>query len=510
MKIHFLGATRTTTGSMYLWEINGKRLLVECGLYQGHREESTNRNLNFPFDPKKIDAVVLSHAHIDHSGNLPNLVRRGYAGPIHCTDATADLCGAMLIDSAHIQEQDALFVSKIRARKHQPPVEPLYRVPDAEKAVKQLVPHAYEKSFSPVDGVSVTFRDAGHVLGAAQVIFDVQEKGRKYRWLFSGDVGRGHDELLCDPGVVENVDYLQIESTYGNREHTDRTDADATVCQFVGETLKQRGKVIIPAFSVGRTQQIVYVLHELTCAGKLPRAPIFVDSPLSTRASDIYTRHRDILRPDLDAGLCDGERPFEMANLTYISDAEESKKLNDRDEPMIIISASGMAEAGRIRHHLKNNIGGREEFDVVHWLLRRRHARRPNHQRQNAGEHFRRTLHVRAKVVSLDTYSGHADKNELQAATLKIFPATSAGSSASTARKRNAWPTPKRCARMKPKAQCPRAGIPADGRDLSPGQRRAVSGRSRCLPAVARRRSSTAIGRRLACRPVVCPAATVE
>jgi metallo-beta-lactamase family protein len=420
MKIHFLGATRTTTGSMYLWEINGKRMLVECGLYQGHREESTNRNLNFPFDPKKIDAVVLSHAHIDHSGNLPQLARRGYDRPIHCTDATADLCGAMLIDSAHIQEQDALFVSKIRARKHQPPVEPLYRVPDAEKAVKQLAPHAYENAFSPVDGVTVTFRDAGHVLGSAQVIFDVQEKGRKYRWLFSGDVGRGHDELLCDPGVVENVDYLQIESTYANREHADRTDAAATVCKLVGETLQQRGKVIIPAFSIGRTQQIVYVLHELVCAGKLPRAPIFVDSPLSTRASDIYTRHRDILRPDLDAGLCNGERPFEMANLTYISDAEESKKLNDRAEPMIIISASGMAEAGRIRHHLANNIGSPKNLILFIGYCAEGTLGDQITKGKSPVNIFGEPHDVKAKVVSLDTYSGHADKNELKAYVQKL------------------------------------------------------------------------------------------
>ena len=414
MKIHFLGAARTTTGSMYLLEVNDKKLLLECGLFQGHREETTRRNTNFPFDPKQIDAVVLSHAHIDHAGNLPNLAKQGYDGPIHCTDATRDLCGIMLIDSAHIQEQDALFVSKWRAKKHQLPVEPLYRVPDAEKAVNQFVGHPYETIFSPVAGVNVTFRDAGHILGSAQVILDVQEPGRKFRWLFSGDVGRGGDELLRDPGGVENVDYLQIESTYGNREHAVRTDADAIVGKLVGETIAQRGKIIIPAFSVGRTQQIVYVLHELICAGKLPRVPIFVDSPLSTRASDIYTRHRDILRPDLDATLCGGDRPFEMANLTYISDAEESKKLNDRAEPLIIISASGMCEAGRIRHHLKNNIG-----DPKNLLLFIGYCAEGTLGSQIAAGKtpvniFGEPYEVKARVVSLDTYSGHADKNELK------------------------------------------------------------------------------------------------
>ena len=414
MKIHFLGAARTTTGSMYRLEVNGKNLLLECGLFQGHRAETTQRNTTFSFDPRKIDAVVLSHAHIDHAGNLPNLAKQGYDGPIHCTDATRDLCSIMLIDSAHIQEQDAIFVSKWRAKKHQPPVEPLYRVPDAEKAVKQLVPHDYEKTFSPVDGVNVTFRDAGHILGSAQVILDVQEQGRKFRWLFSGDVGRGHDELLRDPGVVENVDYLQIESTYGNREHAERIDADAVVAKLVGETITQRGKVIIPAFSVGRTQQIVYVLHELTCAGKLPRVPIFVDSPLSTRASDVYTKYRNILRPDLDATLCGGDRPFEMGNLTYITDAEESKKLNDRAEPMIIISASGMAEAGRIRHHLKNNIGDKKNLLLFIGYCAEGTLGNQIIAGKTPVNIFGEPYAVKAKVAFLDTYSGHADKKELK------------------------------------------------------------------------------------------------
>src|SRR5208337_2763818 len=291
---------------------------------------------------------------------------------------------------------------------------------DAEKAVKQLVGHDYEATFSPVDGVNVTFRDAGHILGSAQVILDVQDRGRKFRWLFSGDVGRGGDELLRDPIPVENVDYLQIESTYGNREHAVRTDADATVGRLVGETLAQRGKVIIPAFSVGRTQQIVFVLHELSCAGKLPRVPIFVDSPLSTKASDIYERHRESLRPDLSAALCDGDNPFGMGNLTYISDAEESKKLNDRHEPMVIISASGMAESGRIRHHLKNNIG-----DKKNQLLFIGYCAEGTLGSQiTAGKTpvniFGEPHPVRAQVVSMDTYSGHADKNELKSYVEKM------------------------------------------------------------------------------------------
>jgi len=414
MKFHFLGATRTTTGSMYLIEINGKRLLLECGLYQGHREETTQRNCCFPFDPRQIDAVVLSHAHIDHSGNLPNLVKQGYDGPIHCTDATRDLCSIMLIDSAHIQEQDALFVSKWRAKKHQPPVEPLYHIPDAEKAVKQLVAHGYEETFSVLDGVNVTFRDAGHILGSAQVVLDFQEKGRKFRWLFSGDVGRGGDEILRDPVPVENVDYLQIESTYGGREHAVRTDADATVGKLVGQTLAQKGKVIIPSFSVGRTQQIVYVLHQLTLEGKLVRSPIFVDSPLSVNATEIYRKHTECYNESIAKFLHEQENPFGMGNLTYISSAEDSKKLNDRKEPMTIISASGMCEAGRIRHHLKNNIGDAKNLVLFIGYCAEGTLGDQITKGKTPVNIFGEPHDVRAKVVSLDTYSGHADRNELK------------------------------------------------------------------------------------------------
>jgi len=413
MKIHFFGAARTTTGSMYLIEFNGKTLLLECGLFQGHRQESEQLNQVLPFVPGTIDAVILSHSHLDHAGKLPSLCKT-YDGPIHCTAATRDLCGIMLLDSGHIQEQDALFVSKIRARKKLPPVTPLYTVADARKSVQQLVPAGYDEPFEPVPGVTVTFRDAGHILGSAQVVLDVREKGRAFRYLFTGDIGRGGDELLRDPVPVEGVDYLQIESTYAGRIHEQRPDADELVGKLVGATLKAGGKVIIPAFSVGRTQQIVYVLHELVCAGKLPRAPIFVDSPLSVNATDIYKRHPESLRPTIHDTMCNHENPFGMANLTYIADVTESKQLNDRPEPMIIISASGMCEGGRIRHHLRNNLG--EEKNLVLFLGYCAEGTLGNQivAGKNPVNLFGEPQTVRAKVVSLDTYSGHADKNELQ------------------------------------------------------------------------------------------------
>jgi metallo-beta-lactamase family protein len=420
MKIHFLGATRTTTGSMYLFEINGRRLLLECGLFQGHREESIQRNCCFPFDPRQIDAVVLSHAHIDHAGNLPNLVKQGYAGKIHCTPATRDLCGIMLVDSAHIQTDDAAFVSKKRARQKMPPVEPLYSIADAEKAVRQFAAADYGQPFEPVGGVTVTFRDAGHILGAAQVVLDIREGERKFRWLFSGDIGRGGDEILRDPEPVENVDYLQIESTYGGREHAVRTDADATVCRLVSEALQKKGKVIIPSFSVGRTQQIVYVLHQLTLSGCLPRVPIFVDSPLSVNATEIYRKHTECFNESIARFLRENANPFGMENLTYIREAEASKKLNDLKEPVIIISASGMCEAGRIRHHLKNNLGDVKNLILFIGYCAEHTLGAQILAGQSPVNIFGEPQAVRAQIASLDTYSGHADRNELKRYVEKI------------------------------------------------------------------------------------------
>jgi metallo-beta-lactamase family protein len=423
MKVHFIGASRTTTGSMYLFEINGKRLLLECGLYQGHREETTQRNCCFPFDPKQIDAMVLSHAHIDHAGNLPNLVKQGYDGPIHSTDATRDLCAIMLIDSAHIQEQDAVFVSKWRAKKHQPPVEPLYHIVDAQKAVGQFVAHQYGETFEVLDGVKVTYRDAGHILGSAQVILDFTDKekgGRKFRWLFSGDVGRGQDEILRDPMPVENVDYLQIESTYAAREHAARIDADAEVGRLVNEAVARGGKIIVPSFSVGRTQQIVYVLNQLAQEHKLPRIPIFVDSPLSSHATEVYRKHTECYNDTIAKFLHENHDPFGMGSLTYITEAEQSKKLNDRPGPMIIISASGMAEAGRIRHHLKNNIGNEKNLILFIGYCAEGTLGSQIVSGKSPVNIFGDPYEVKAKVVSLDTYSGHADRNELRRYVEKI------------------------------------------------------------------------------------------
>ncbi len=413
MQIQFLGATRTTTGSMYLIEVNQKRILLECGLFQGRREESIQRNCCFTFNPSELEAVVLSHAHIDHSGNLPNLCRQGFEGNIYCTFATRDLSSIMLEDSAEIQRADAEFISRHRAKKGLPPVQPLYTPADAEKALRQFVTVNYDRPIKIVDGLSVTFRDAGHILGSAQVVLDVEENGRKFRYLFSGDVGRGHDDILRDPDPVENVDYLQIESTYGAREHNTKQGASDEISKLLNETFALGGKVIIPAFSVGRTQDIVYTLHKLALEKKLPPVPIFVDSPLSVNATEVYRLHPECFNETTYRFLREKENPFGMATLSYIREVEKSRALNDLKVPAVIISASGMAEAGRIRHHLKNNIGDPRNLILFigycadHTLGAQILARR------SPVNIFGEPQEVRARIASLDSFSGHAGRSEL-------------------------------------------------------------------------------------------------
>ena len=414
MRIHFLGAARTTTGSMYLLEMNGKKLLLECGLFQGRREESIARNCCFPFDPKTIDAVVLSHAHIDHCGNLPNLCKQGFEGNIFCTFATRDLASIMLEDSAGIQQSDAEYISRKRALKNLPPVEPLYTEIDAEKAIRQFVTIGYDRAIQVIDGVRVTFRDAGHILGSAQVILDIQEGAKQFRYLFSGDVGRGTDDILRDPQPVDGVDFLQVESTYGAREHVSPQRADDEVARLVRETVERNGKIIIPAFSVGRTQAIVYTLHRLIESKQLAPLPIYVDSPLSVNATEVFRLHPECFNETIYSFLREKANPFGMEHLTYIREVAHSMKLNELKEPAIIISASGMAEAGRIRHHLKNNIGNVNNLILFigycadHTLGAQILSGKP------IVNIFGEPHQVRARIASLDSFSGHADKSELE------------------------------------------------------------------------------------------------
>lgn len=414
MRIEFCGGAQTVTGSQHLLEVNGHRILLECGLFQGRRQESFERNINFCFDPATIDAMVLSHAHIDHSGNIPSFVRRGFTGPVYATHASEDLCRIMLRDSAFLQERDIHWANKIRARKKQPPVEPLYGMRDVEQAITQFRGKDYDVPFEVCDGVTATFRDAGHMLGSAGVLLQIEEEGRKIRFGFSGDIGRTEVPILRDPNAIRDVDAMIVESTYGNRLHSPREDTEDELADIITQVSKSGGKVIIPAFAVGRTQVLVYVLHRLFDQGRIPDMPVYVDSPLAVAATQVFREHPECFDEETFRHFIDDDAdPFGFGRLQYVKEVSESKKLNSLTFPHIIISASGMAEGGRILHHLRNNIGdARSVILFVGYAAENTLARRimdGNREVKIFGEPFT----VRAQVRTMDAFSGHADRNEL-------------------------------------------------------------------------------------------------
>jgi len=414
MRINFHGAAHTVTGSQHLLEINGHRLLLDCGLYQGRRGETYTRNLNFAYDPRTVDAVILSHAHIDHAGNLPNLVKNGYEGPIYATRSTVDLATIMIADSGRIQESDAEWVNKKRARRGEEPIEPLYTEVDAQHAADLFRGVDYDQPFEVVPGVVARFVEAGHILGSAAVSLEIVEKGRKIRFWFSGDIGRYKLPILRDPVLPENVDYLLMESTYGDKSHNDPTQAFDEFEQIVARTIKRGGKVIIPAFAVGRTQELVYNLNIMMFEHDVPPVPVFVDSPLAVNASDIFRKHPECFDAETREFVAEVRHPalnFKM--LTYVRSVEESKALNQRKDPMIIISASGMAETGRILHHLRNNIGNpKNTVCIVSWqapyTLGRRLA-----DREKRIKIFGEPHTVKAEITTIGGLSGHAGQDLL-------------------------------------------------------------------------------------------------
>lgn len=420
MKLKFCGAAGTTTGSQHLLEVNGTRILLDCGLYQGHRQQSYEVNCHFPyFHPRDIDIVVLSHAHIDHSGNLPNLSKQGFTGNIVTTFATRDLCQIMLADSAHIQEQDTEWLNKDRARDGLPPVEPLYCEEDAERCLRQFVSIGYERTMALCDGVSVTFFDAGHILGAAQVLLDIVDKedgGKRKRLLFSGDIGRGDNEILRDPVPVPDVDFVLMESTYGGREHELPTGSGDAFGKILGEALERGGKVMIPAFAVERTQQLLYILNQLFHNGRLRRVPVYVDSPLAVNATEIFRIHPECFNETVYRFLFDENDPFIFEGLHLVRSTVESKKLNDSTHaPAIIIAASGMCEAGRIRHHLKNGLGDPKNTVLFVGYCADNTLGRALRDGRKTVNIFGKPVQVRAHIETIDSFSGHADHSELLA-----------------------------------------------------------------------------------------------
>jgi len=415
MQIQFIGAARTVTGSKHLiTTIDGKKILLDCGFFQGKGSESEGLNRKFDFVPSSLDFVILSHAHIDHSGNLPGLVKMGFKGPIICTPATKDLCGIMLADSAHIQENDLRFVNKRRIKRGETPLQPLYTVKDVENCMHQFTCVKYNSPYQVCDGVELIFTDSGHILGSAAVNLTFKEEGLTKRLCFTGDIGRYNGSILRDPQAFPQADIIIAESTYGDRLHSDNTLSEQQLFNVVYDTcIEKKGKLIIPAFSLGRTQEIVYALDQMEHKKMLPHIKVFVDSPLSVNATNIMREHGECFNQDILDYMKTDDNPFGFGNLVYVQDVEESKSLNDIHEPCIIISASGMIEAGRIKHHVANNIENPKNTILMVGYAEPNSIGGKIRSGAKILKIFGEEHHVNADVVIMDSYSAHGDYKEM-------------------------------------------------------------------------------------------------
>lgn len=416
MRLLFLGGVRTVTGSMHVLEMKGHRLLLECGLYQGHRRESIQRNrlLPFPFDVSMIDSAILSHAHIDHAGNFPTLAKKGFDQNIYSTPATRDLCSIMLRDAAYLQEQDAEFIN--RHKLYDPefgPVAPLYDEEDVHKAMGQYVSVDYHRPFDVSDQIKAKFLDAGHVLGSSVIQLDVRKNGSLTRIAFSGDLGRKNMPLSRDPEIPVRPNYLILESTYGNRTHEPVTAMKSELARVINQTYHRGGKVIVPSFSLERTQILVFLLGQLFKEKEIPKIPVYVDSPLSVRLTDVFKLHPDCFDDEVREEIEKGKDPFGHAQLKYITSVEESMALNSREDPMVIISASGMCEGGRIVHHLRNNMENPHNTILIIGFMAKHTLGRRIVERQRKLKIFGMERELNARVEVINSFSAHADKDEL-------------------------------------------------------------------------------------------------
>lgn len=416
MKLEFIGAAQEVTGSKHLLHVNGKKILLDCGMYQGRRKIAKEKNMNFPFDPKEIDAVILSHAHIDHSGLLPLLVKQGFQGPIYCTHATRDLCNCMLADSAYIQERDAEYYNEKKLKKGEEPIEPLYTLDDAQQALNQFHGVGYDRTFVVENALAACFYDAGHILGSALVHLVIHDKETDIRTTigFTGDLGRKNIPLLRDPRVLPTSEYFITECTYGDRLHESVTDADNQLVEIVNDTYKKGGKLIIPAFSVGRTQEIIYRLNLAVKNERIPDFPVFVDSPLSGNVTEVFANHPECFDKKTFKEFIDNRlNPFGFGRLKYISSVEESKKLNFYQGPCIIISASGMCEFGRVLHHLKNNIEDHKNTILIVGYQAEHTLGRKIVEKNKIVKIFGDEYRLKADVYSINAFSAHADRSDL-------------------------------------------------------------------------------------------------
>lgn len=414
MHVEFHGAADGVTGSLHRVRVGSIDIALECGLFQGRRAESNRRNRELPDWARSASAVVLSHAHLDHSGNLPTLVARGYQGHIFCTPATRDLCSVMLRDSATLQEQDAKYINR-RNREAAIPdrVEPIYTVEDAQKAVSRMIGLPLYRKLPIAPGVELTFHDAGHVLGSGLVVLDLEERGVRRRLLFTGDLGRAALPLLSDPDRIDGVDALLMESTYGDRTHPPIEDLESRLEHIVADTIARGGKVLIPSFALERAQEVLFTLERLSESGRLPDVPIYIDSPLAIAITEIYKLHPDELDDDVRARILDRNDPFTPPRLSYVSEASDSKKLVASDDPCIVIAGSGMCEGGRIVYHLQRGLENEKNSVVIVGFMAAHTLGRRLTEHRSEVKVLGLEHPVRAEVHSLLGLSAHADRDGL-------------------------------------------------------------------------------------------------
>ncbi|MGN0846675.1 MAG: MBL fold metallo-hydrolase [Kiritimatiellia bacterium] len=413
MKITFHGAAQTTTGSMHLVEANGRKILLDCGLYQGHRKEAFEWNRNLPFDPTTIDAVVLSHAHIDHSGNLPQLVRRGFRGKVYARQSTLDLCEVMLRDSCFLQNRDLEYINKRRRAQGKHLFEPLYEAEDVDAVMTHMVPIPMHRPREIAKGVTLTLYNAGHILGSAQIQLDIEERGVRRRLLFTGDLGQPDQPILRHFEYPQGADVVLIESTYADRLHPSADDVEGRLKGYIDDIIQQKSKLIIPAFSVGRTQQILYYLNRLLAAKRIYPIPVYIDSPLSQKATRIYEKHTEVYNDEADDLLRQGVNPLSFPGLKFIETPQQSMALNDLRGPMIIIAASGMCEGGRVLHHLKQCVSDPRNIVLIVGFQAEHTLGRRLVDYVDPIRILGEELPLRARVQTINALSAHADRKGL-------------------------------------------------------------------------------------------------
>jgi len=424
MNITFYGAARMVTGSCTLLECDNVKMLIDCGLPQGN--DAKTLGMEFPFDPEQIDYILLTHAHIDHSGRIPMMIRQGFRGSIHSTTATVDLCSIMLSDSGHIQEMETEWVNRKRIRDGKPPIEPLYTVEDADKAMDYFIGHEYERSFNVAQGIVATFTDAGHILGSSSIRFELTEDGKKRNIIFSGDIGNLDQPIINDPVLLNDADFVVMESTYGDREHppvahpsqkVSTEQRASSLATYIEQTFKRGGNVIIPSFAVGRTQEILYLIRHIITHNMIKgikHIPVYLDSPLAIRATAVFNRNIDgYFDEEAMEIVKKGDNPLRFPSLTMSITSDDSKAINALKESAVIISASGMCEAGRIKHHLKHNLYRKESTVVFCGYQAKGTLGRSILDGAKKVKIFGEPIDVRAEIVKLEGISGHADQKGL-------------------------------------------------------------------------------------------------